>query len=502
MSSIKKLAGQTLWYGASSMAAKFINYLLTPFLTYTLVYKSDYGKMSLIYAAIPVLNVIFTYGFETAFFRFAIRKEYKKDLYSTASLSILASTIFLTAILWFFRDAYAAAVGLIDVPMIVYISIFVIAFDTLGAIPFARLRLEERPRKYAFVKVGGILVNIFFVWFFVGYCPGNSGDNSIISLVYNPHLNPIVYVLIANLLQSIFTLVLLIKEIREIRFRFNVRLWKEMMIYALPLVIVGMGGMVNEVFDRLMLRWWQSGSISFREEQVGIYSACYKLAILITLFIQAFRLGAEPFFFRQATEEQHQKVYARVMKFFVIVVSFMFLMVSLYLDIWKYFISPKYWSGLTIVPILLLANIFLGIYYNLSIWYKLSNRTSAGAYITLFGTLITVIINYLFIPKYGFIASAWATFFCYGLMMILCYTWGNKIYPIPYPTKKIVGYLVIVVLLYFLHQLGIYFISGRIFYFVWAILLTASYLLFVLKVERHEFARFPVLGNYFNKNKR
>lgn len=499
MSSIKKLAGQTMWYGASSMAAKFINYLLTPFLTYTLVYKSDYGKMSLIYAAIPVLNVIFTYGFETTYFRFAIRKEYKNDLYSTSSISILVSTIFLTVLLWFFRDTFASVVGLIDVPMIVYISIFVIAFDTLSAIPFAKLRLEERPRKYAFVKVGGILVNVFFVWFFIGYCPRHEAAiaQSYFSFIYNPALNPIVYVLIANLLQSVFTLVLLTKEIKAIKFRFNFPLWKEMIIYALPLVIVGMGGMVNEVFDRLMLRWWQSGSVMFREEQVGIYSACYKLAILITLFIQAFRLGAEPFFFKQAEGQAPQKVYARVMKFFVIVVTLMFLMVSLYLDVWKYFISPKYWSGLVVVPILLFANIFLGIYYNLSIWYKLSNRTSAGAYITLIGTAITVVINYLFIPRFGFVASAWATFFCYGCMMVLCYWWGNKEYPIPYPSKKIVGYMMVVVLLYFLHQFFIYLIPGKLFYFISATLLIVAYILFVLRVERKEFARLPVIGRYF-----
>lgn len=490
-----------MWYGVSSMAAKFINYLLTPFLTYNLAFQSDYGKMSLIYAAIPVLNVIFTYGFETAYFRFASRKEYKDELYSTSAISLIFSTILLTTLLWFSRNSFAAAVGLIDVPMIVYISIFVIAFDALGAIPFAKLRLEERPRKYAFVKVGGIVINIIFVWFFIGYCPAHELQiaNSSFSFIYNPEVNPIVYVLIANLIQSIFTLILLGKEILSIRFKFNFSLWKEMMVYSLPLVIVGMGGMVNEVFDRLMLRWWQPGSVVFKEEQVGIYSACYKLAILITLFIQAFRLGAEPFFFKQAEGQNPQKVYARVMKFFVIVVTLMFLVVSLYLNVWKLFIAPSYWSGLKVVPILLFANIFLGIYYNLSIWYKLSNKTSAGAYITLGGTLITIVINFFFIPYFGFMASAWATFSCYFFMMASCYLWGQKKYPIPYAAKKLLGYMVLVVLLYFIHEGIIHFFASESVYFLSASILIGFYIWLVIKIEHSEFERLPFVGKYLRK---
>lgn len=488
-----------MWYGVSSMAAKFINYLLTPFLTYTLAEKSDYGKMSLIYAAIPVLNIIFTYGFETAFFRFNARKEYKDSLYSTSAISLIFSTIVLTGLLWLGRDSFAGIIGLSDVPAIVYIAIFVIAFDALGTIPFAKLRLEERPRKYALVKVGGILVNIFFTWFFVGYCPAHEEQvvNSLLVFIYRPDVNPIVYVLIANLIQSVFTLVLLSKEISSIQLKFNRALWKEMMIYSLPLLIVGMGGMVNEVFDRLMLRWWQPGSVTFKEEQVGIYSACYKLAILITLFIQAFRLGAEPFFFKQAEGVEPQKVYARVMKFFVIVVTFMFLVVSLYLDAWKIFIAPAYWAGLSVVPVLLLANIFLGIYYNLSIWYKLTNKTSAGAYITLAGTAITVVVNFIFIPYYGFVACAWATFLCYLTMMVLCYNWGQKNYRIPYAWKKLVAYIVIVVLLFFVHEGILYFSKSQLVNFASATLLLMVYGWFILQVERKEFQRLPVVGKYF-----
>jgi O-antigen/teichoic acid export membrane protein len=489
-----------MWYGVSSIAARFINYLLTPFLTYTLAKTSDYGKMSLIYAAVPILNVIFTYGFETAFFRFASRKEYKSSLYNTAALSLIFSTLLFTTLLWFSRGSFAEIVGLKDVPGIVNISIFVIAFDALSIIPFAKLRLEERPRKYALIKVGGILLNIFFTWFFVGYCSSHSEtvSNSFLIFIYQNDVNPIVYVLLANLIQSIFTLILLGSEISSIRFNFNYRLWREMIIYSLPLIIVGMGGVINETFDRLMLRWWLPGTVVFKEQQVGIYSACYKLAILITLFIQAFRLGAEPFFFKQSEGQNPQKIYARVMKFFVIIISVMFLLVSMYIPIWKVFIGPKYWSGLKVVPILLLANIFLGIYYNLSIWYKLIHKTIAGAVITIAGAVITLVINYVFIRHFSYMACAWATFFCYGSMMVISFLWGQKKYPIPYAWKKLCAYIVIVVLLFFIHSAIKYFFNGIIVNFSSATLLLMLYLWFILNVESKEFQRLPVIGKYFS----
>ena len=417
------MAGQTIWYGASTIAARFINLLLTPFLTYSLANTSDYGKMGLIYAAIPVLNVIFTYGFETAYFRFATKPEYKNSIYSTAVLSLFFSTLFFTALLWFYQDGFANIVSLQGFPKIIQLSIFIIAFDALNRIPFARLREEDRPKKFAFINILSIVVNVFFTWFFIAWCPNQLKQNpsSWVSSFYSNGTNPIVYVLLANLIQSVVTLLLLSGELAKIRLRFNVKLWKEMMVYSLPLIIVGMGGMINETFDRLMIAWWLPGSAGFREEQVGIYNACYKLSILITLFIQAFRFGAEPFFFKQAEGQNPQKVYARVMKFFVIIISIMFLSVSLFIPIWKNFIGPKYWEGLSVVPILLLANMFLGIYYNLSIWYKLSHKTMSGAWITIVGVLITCIINYLFIPRFGYMACAWATFSCYGAMMILSY---------------------------------------------------------------------------------
>jgi O-antigen/teichoic acid export membrane protein len=265
--------------------------------------------------------------------------------------------------------------------------------------------------------------------------------------------------------------------------------------YSLPLIIAGLGGMINETLDRIMLGWWSTAEDP--DSEVGIYSACYKLAILISLFVQAFRLGAEPFFFKQAEGENPQRTYARVMKFFVIAVSGMFLLVTLYLDVWKHFLGrPSYWEGLAVVPILLFANIFLGIYYNLSIWYKISNRTGVGAQITLIGAAITILFNYFFIPSMGYMACAWATFFCYGTMMVLSFTWGQKAYPVPYAWKKLLAYLVIVLLIYFIYRLINLFALPAWLQYGLATLLIAGYGLFILKVERREFARLPIIGRF------
>ncbi len=499
LSNIKKLAGQTMWYGLSSIGAKFINNLLTPFLTYTLAHKSDYGKMGLIYSAIPILNVIFTYGFETAYFRFSSKEENKGTIYNTAFLSLFFTTLLFTTLLWMNKGLLGKAIGLDDIPQIIEIGIFIIAVDTLSRIPFARLREEGRPVKFAFANIFGILINIFFTWFLVGYCPAHyvAGEKGLVSLVYNPDTNPIVHVVFANLMQAIFTLLFLYKELLQVRFKFDFRLWKEMMVYSLPLVIAGMGGMINETFDRLMLRWWLPGEALFRQEQVGIYNACYKLSILITLFIQAFRMGAEPFFFKQSQGQNPHRVYARVMKFFVIIISIMFLAVSLFIPIWKYFIGPKYWEGLAVVPILLLANMFLGIYYNLSVWYKLGNKTLAGAWITLVGAAITIVINFVFIKYYSYMACAWATFLCYGSMMVISYVWGQKEYRIPYAWKKLVAYIVIVVLLFFLHKALTHFIHGTIFGLSLSLSLISAYTLFVARIEKKELPQLPVVGKFF-----
>lgn len=499
MSSIKKLAGQTVWYGASSIAARFLNYLLTPYLTAKLT-GAGYGEMSLVYAAIPFLNVIFTYGLETAYFRFSQKPEFKKDIYSTCSISIFISTAILTVLLLVSNTSVAHWLRLDEHPEFITYSALIIAFDTLSTLPFAKLRQLGKPKKFAFIRIASILTTIFFTYFFISICPQlvEKNPNGFIAKYYVKDYG-VGYVIIANLIASFVTLLLLSKELFSFSWKFNGVVWRSIMIYSLPLIIAGFGGMINETFDRIMLGWWApvNGTEAAKNE-VGIYSACYKLSILITLFIQAFRMGAEPFFFKQADSQNPQRTYARVMKFFVITITCMFLVVALYIDIWKYFISNKsFWVGLKVVPILLLANMFLGIYYNLSIWYKLTNKTISGAYITLIGAAITLVINFIFIPYYSYVACAWATFFCYGSMMIISFIWGQKQYRIPYAWKKLSAYIIIVVLLYFIHLAIIYFSNNKIINLSVATFLLCLYILFILKIERKEFQHFPFIARFF-----
>jgi len=501
LSGIKKLAGQTLWYGVSSIFARFLNYLLTPYLTYKLS-GAAYGEMSLVYAAIPFLNTLFLFGVETAFFRYVQKDEYKNEIYNTLSISIITSTLSLCTLLILFNRSFAHMISIKDHAEYVTISAFIIAFDALSALPFAKLRHENRPMKFAFVRISGILLYIGLTYFFLSVCPTllEKNPNSPLLLIYHKEFG-VGYILLANLVQSFYQLVVLRKEFFDFHWKFNFPMWKEVMLYAWPLAVAGFAGMINETFDRIMLGWWaptQSEKAALFE--VGTYSACYKLSILITLFIQAFRMGAEPFFFKQSQQEDAPKTYARVMKFFVITITLMFLVVALYLDIWKQFIKNEaMWKGLTVVPILLFANMFLGIYYNLSIWYKLSQKTLAGAWITLIGAVITLVINAAFIPRYSYLACAWATFLCYGSMMAVSYTWGQKIYPIPYATKKLCAYMVIVAVLYFVHHTVTSWWPNTWLNYSLATVLTLGYLVFILRVERKEFSRLPYVGKMIYK---
>jgi len=490
LASIKKLASQTVWYGASSIFARFLYYLLTPYLTFKFSGTVEYGKMSLIYSLIPFLNTLILFAFETAYFRFINGKDYKEDVYDTLSTSLLISTLGITGLMIFFRTSIAGFIGLASQPQYITLSAVIIGLDALSALPFARLRHESRPKKYAVIRIVGILLNIAVVYFFLTICPAiiKKNPNSILHFVYSARYG-VAYVLIANVVASLFQFLALWKEWSGIKLHINKTLWKEVMIYALPLTIAGFAGMINETFDRVMLQRWSPLKGDAATFEVGVYSACYKLSILITLFVQAFRMGAEPFFFKQSEEGNAPKVYARVMKFFVLTICLMFLLVALYLDVWKilFIRDEKMWAGLRVVPILLFANMFLGIYYNLSIWYRISHKTIAGAYITLIGAGITLVVNFLFIPYFNYMACAWATFLCYGTMMVISYIWGQKSYPVPYAWKKLVAYMVIVMILYFIH-LGIIKIwNNTALNYTFATLFLLLFALFIFLVERKEF---------------
>lgn len=500
MSSIKKLAGETVWYGVSSIVSKFMVQLLTPYLTAKFRGTPEFGQMALVYSATPFLSIAVLFGLDYAYFRYFVRKDIdRSELYSTLLISLFTSTILITSVILLFHVPLARLLDVANHPAYITLSALIISLDALSALPFARLRQEGRPRKYAFVRISGVLVYITFVFFFLSVCPRllKTHPNSVIALIYQPRFGFVGYVLLANVIQNAFQLFLLSPLLKLPRWTFNSSLLRNVIPYSLPLMVAGLGGMINETFDRVMLDWRLPHENNYAILQVGIYSGCYRLSLLVTVFVQAFRMGAEPFFLRQSVEESAQRTYARVMKFFVILVCGIFLFVMLYIDVLKYFIQdPSMYVGLKVVPILLFANMFLGIYYNLSIWYKLSSNTNPGAYITLIGAGITLVVNYAFIPAYGYMASAWATFLCYASMMVISYIWGQKVYPVPYAWKKLVAYMVIALFVYLVFW-GLRSLSGNLVYrLAVGTVLLAGYGIFILRVERKEFRRLPVIGKY------
>jgi len=497
MSSVKKLAGQTIWYGFSSIFGRFLNYLLTPLLA-TIFASAEYGKITTLFAIAAFLNILYTYGLETAYFRFSTNQPESK-VYNTATSSIIITTAALTAIMLLLSNSIAGFLEIPDHPEYVQWVLWIVALDTLAVLPFSKLRFEGRPRKFAFIKILNILINIGLILFFLVVCK-NAEKGSFLTSLYSKEIG-LGYVILANVAASAVTLLLLAKELFSFRFKIDTHFWKELMSYSWPLIIVGLGGMVNEFIDRFMILKLYPGTTEAAYSQSGIYGANYKLAVLIVLFIQAFRLGAEPFFFKQSTQEHAQRTYARVMKFFVIACCFCFLGVVLFLDIWKYFMGrshPEYWTGLKVVPILMLAKLFLGVYYNLSVWYKLTNKNLIGAWITLGGAAITVLINFLLIPSMGYMACAIATICCYGFMMIVSYRLGQKHYPIPYAWKKLTAYVVICVLLFGLHQLATYYIVSMWFSHMLALALIAAFAVFIFRIEKKEFINLPVIGKYLS----
>ncbi len=473
----------------SSIIGRFLNYLLVPLHTAAFA-PAQFGVITEMYAYVAFLVILLTYGMETAFFRFANKPEVSKDkVFSTALLSLIGSTSLFIIVSIAFAQPIANWLKYPDNAEYVIWFAFIVGLDAISSIPLAQLRSENRPVHFAFVNLSSVFVNIGLNLFFLAYCKpqfdaGNT--NLIIDTFYNPEIG-VGYVFIANLLASIAKFMVLVPQMLKARYGIDTAMLKMMLVYALPLLMAGLAGMVNETLDRILLKhilYPQLGQEATMA-QIGIYGACYKVSIIITLFIQAFRYAAEPFFFAQEKEKNSRETYAHIMNYFVIVCAFIFLGVMLYIDIVKYFINERFWGGLHIVPILLFANIFLGIYYNQSIWFKLSDKTRYGAILAALGAVITIVINFAFIPKYGYLASTWATFTCYSLMMVLSYALGHKHYPIPYNLTKIVTYLLLSFGLYKL-SLFIGVDSGVLDYTIKTTIL-AAFIGVVYLIERPKF---------------
>lgn len=491
MSSIKKLAGQTLWYGVPSIASRFLGYLMNMALPFFIVQPADTADLVQVYTIIPFLNVLFSYGMETAYFRFSQTTD-KTKLFHTLSLSLLGSTILFSALLWMLQGQIVSWAGLEAHPEFVRWMIAIVATDTLATLPFAKLRQENRPKRYAFARVAGIVINVLIVIFFIGIAPGiiQKNPDSLISLVYNKDIG-LGYYLLGNLTGSLFTLLLLSREWRGFRFRWSMPLWKSVMHYSYPLIIVGLGGMVNDIMSRLIYRHVVDLPAEQANHELGVFANIFRIALLVTIMIQAFRMAAEPFFFSKSKDEDAQRTYARVMKFFVIAACFMFLGTALFLDVFRWIFihlaNPAWAEGISIVPLLAMGNIFLGMYYNLSIWYKLTNKNSYGAWITIAGAIITIVLNIVLIPVWHYAGAAIATFTCYLFMMVCSYVLGQKHYPVPYALRKLIAYLVVSILLYLLHLLITYFIPNNFAVSIIAgLLLLAAFTWLITKTEARE----------------
>lgn len=450
---LKKLAGQTAIYGLGTILPRFLNYLLTPILTYGFA-AADYGINGELYAYISFLNVIFTYGMETAFFNFYSKNENKDEVYNTALFSIITSSVVMGGLLLLFSSAIADTLSTPltkYLPQFIYWSVLIIASDAIMAIPFARLRSENKSVWFSLLKLINVIINVGLTVFYFKVCKPafENNEGNFYAGLYNPEIG-IGYAFFANLIANLVTLFLLGKQFAAFRFNFNRELLKEMLKYALPLLILGLAGMVNETLDRIILKKLMADKEAAQIAQ-GIYGACYKIAILMTIFIQAFRFAAEPFFFNQAADKNSKKVYALVMKYFVIFCAFLFLGTMMNLEWIQYFIGEEYRVGLKVVPILLMANLCLGVVYNLSIWYKLSQKTKYGAIIAIIGAVVTIVINVAFVPAFSYVACAWATLAAYATMMIVSWYLGQKHLPIRYNIRAMSVFLIL--------SIGFYMIS-------------------------------------------
>lgn len=462
MSSVKKFAGQTAIYGISTVVSRVLNFFLTP--VYVRVYPAKaYGIFTTMYSWASMLNAILAFGMETTFFRYLQKYEKNKDqVYQNTFFSIaaLAGTFGLFALL-FVEDIAAwmqRGSGLINPDYGSYVKyfIFILVLDALAVIPFAKVRADGRPMRYGTLKFINVLVFITLNLFFIFGIPFIINQQLWSADFFSSWFRPgwVGYVFISNLAASALTLMLLLPELTQIRFRFDVKMIREMLSYSWPILVANISFIINENIDKVMLGRLLPAEIS--QQEVGIYGAACKLAIFLSIFIQAFRLGAEPFFFSHAKHQHAPQTYARIMTYFIITVCAICLGLVANLEILKYFIRGNaeqqelYWSGLQIVPVLLFAYISLGIYMNLSIWYKLSDQTRYGLYISGVGAVLTIALNIWFIPQYSYVASAWITLIAYATMMLLSYFWGQKHYPIPYQLGKNLSYILITAVLVWL----------------------------------------------------
>jgi O-antigen/teichoic acid export membrane protein len=445
MKEVRKLAGQTLIYGLGTIIPRFLHYaVMTPF--YTRVFYNElgqYGVITELYAWMAILLVILTYGMETGFFRFSQKSEDYEKVYSTSLISLFVTSLLFVILVNLFISPVSALMDYENNHDYIRMFAAIVAIDAFSAIPFARLRKENRPGIFSTLKIINVLITIGLVVFLLKIAPGIwEKSNGWFRHAYNPDYK-VGYIFLANLISSGFTLLMLTPFIIRTRFRFDTGLCYRMITYSFPLLLAGLSGTLNDALDKVMLRRIIGGEEGL--EVLGKYGAGYKIGVLMAIFIQMFRYAAEPFFFEKAKHEDARKTYSEVMKYFIIIMLAMFLFINLYISGFKYIIAFTYREALVVVPIISMAYLLYGIYVNHSIWYKLNDMTIFAVYITFAGTLITVLINVLLIPFYGYMASAWAHIASYGSMIILSFIFAGKRYKVDYNMKQFIPYFLMAV---------------------------------------------------------
>jgi O-antigen/teichoic acid export membrane protein len=445
MKEVRKLAGQTLIYGLGTIIPRFLHYaVMTPF--YTRVFYNElgqYGVITELYAWMAILLVILTYGMETGFFRFSQKSEDYEKVYSTSLISLLVTSLLFVILVNIFISPVSAFMNYKNNHDYIRMFAGIVAIDAFSAIPFARLRKENRPGIFSTLKIVNVLITIGLVVFFLKIAPGIwEKSTGWFRHAYNPDYK-VGYIFLANIISSGFTLLMLTPFIIRIKFKFDTGLWYRMITYSFPLLLAGLSGTLNDALDKVILRRMIGGEEGL--EVLGKYGAGYKIGVLMAIFIQMFRYAAEPFFFEKAKYEDARKTYSEVMKYFIIIMLAMFLFINLYISGFKYIIAFTYREAIVVVPIISMAYLLYGIYVNHSIWYKLNDMTIYAVYITFAGTLITVLINVLLIPFYGYMASAWAHIASYGSMIILSFIFAEKRYKVDYNMKQFIPYFLMAV---------------------------------------------------------
>lgn len=480
---LKRLAQDTVVYGLSSIVGRFLNWLLVPMYVRVLATPGEYGIVTNLYGWTALLLAILTFGMETTYFRFSNRKDEQEPMqvYANSLIFVMVfSTLF--ALLGFvFLQPISDFLGYATHPEYVGMLIFIVAVDAVTSLPFARLRSEEKAIKFAGIKLANIALNILFNIFFLIVCPLiDKRAPQLIEWFYNPTYG-VGYILVSNVITSIANVFMLNKEFRGFRYRVDKARMRRMMAYAFPILGISIAGILNQSVDKILFPFLFEDKAE-ATMQLGVYGACFKIAVVMVMFVQAYRYAIEPFIFKRSRESDDRDSNAITTLYFTIFSLLIFLGVSYFLyDVFRYFVSPDYYEGLRVVPIIMASEFLFGLYFNLSFWYKLNDETYWGTWFTIIGCIITITLIILFVPHYGYMACAWATVACDAVMLLLSYIIGNKRYPVPYPWRKIFFYIILTALLY---VAGMYMpIESVAWRLAWRIFLLCLYVAIAVRIE-------------------